>query len=181
MFPNAHYRPSKPAKNANGLTIEGSVQRDFLTPPGAVARQAPSVNPASVPKTSIDENRDPSRAENDVRTPAVVRERPDVKGVSKSSPVQQPPDCNFAGCVISGLTLHPKSNCWPRSRRSRWKRLGARGSYQSNNGVVRCLTEETSLEPNPFIRRKASSPIVPASTLRAALRLGPLRLCSRFV
>lgn len=99
MLPHAYDLPAGVLKAFVGVTVTSHVATELLAPPVAVALRQRPVFRTSMPETSIDENRNPSAREYEIRaaTPE-FRERRNV------DPVPQPPLMEFA----------PKGELWIR-------------------------------------------------------------------
>lgn len=110
VLPDADYRPSKRAQVCVCVSVAGSVPRELRFPPTTIACGHALVARATVPKASINEDRDVLPSKRDIDTP--TREPwdrpydPEPQATAK----QLTADGELSGCVARRLPRHARGD-----------------------------------------------------------------------
>mgnify|MGYP001227613457 CR=1 FL=1 len=106
MLPDPDDLPTVVVENPVGFLVTFHVPLDLGLPEVGVGPRSDVMLRTAVPEASVDEDRDPCCAEDEVRCPAEILYRSGIDSEAEAEPVHKRPDPQLRGCVASSVPLH---------------------------------------------------------------------------
>ena len=88
MLPHTNHFPSSPRESLVGVPVPGPIRFDLGPPPSGVRLRPRRMLRTAMPKTPVDEDRDPRARENEIRLAPRGGIRPDVHAKPESQTME---------------------------------------------------------------------------------------------
>ena len=114
MFPDDDHLPTGCLQTGRGLGVASDVRGEFLVPVIDVLAGPTAVVWTSVPEASMDEDRDPSPSEYDIRSPSRTADRGEVDSITETTSMKLRAQSELWSGVTTPIRDHRRAHRWCR-------------------------------------------------------------------